>query len=100
MYQNCEKLTYKTFAKDYVFFACSKGQIIIHTTEVDGADIQNIEQNVEKQIYDHWLAWPYLLLLCGPTGHGKTTWIDELLRCRLQCFHKLVVRKMNSRQLP
>ena len=61
------------------FFACCKGQIVIHTTEVDGAEIEDIEENVKK-IHDPRLVWPYSLLLCGPTGCGKTTWIVELLR--------------------
>ena len=61
------------------FFACCKGQIVIHTTEVDGAEIEDIEENVKKD-YDPRLIWPYSLLLCGPTGCGKTTWIVELLK--------------------
>ena len=32
-----------------------------------------------KKIYDPRLVWRYSLLLCGPTGCGKTTWIVELL---------------------
>ena len=50
-YQNRGKLTYETFVKDYVvFFACCKGQIIVHTTEVDGAEIEDIEENVKKDL--------------------------------------------------
>ena len=33
-----------------------------------------------KKIYDPRLVWPYPLLLCGPTGCGKTTWVIELLK--------------------
>ena len=33
-----------------------------------------------KKIYEHHLVWPYSLLLCGPTGWGKTMWIVELLK--------------------
>ena len=35
---------------------------------------------MSKKIYDPRLVWPYSLLLCGPTGYGKTTWIVELLK--------------------
>ena len=35
---------------------------------------------MSKKIYDPRLIWPYSLLLCGPTGCGKTTWIVELLK--------------------
>ena len=35
---------------------------------------------MSKKIYDPRLVWPYSLLLCGPTGCGKTTWIVELLK--------------------
>ena len=69
------------------FFACCKGQIVIHTTEVDSAEIEDIEENVKK-IYDPRLVWPYSLLLCGPTGCGKTTWIVELLKSHEEvCTH-------------
>ena len=32
------------------FFACCKGQIIIRTSEVDGAEIEDIEENVKKDL--------------------------------------------------
>ena len=35
---------------------------------------------MSKKIFDARLVWPYSLLLCGPTGCGKTTWIVELLK--------------------
>ena len=67
------------------FFACCKGQIVI--TKVDGAEIQKYMvlksktlKKMSKKIYDPRLVWPYSLLLCGPTGCGKTTWIVELLK--------------------
>ena len=43
---------------------------------------QNLSPKLKmtKKIYDPRLVWPYSLLLCGPTGCGKTTWIVELLR--------------------
>ena len=43
---------------------------------------QNLSPKLKmtKKIYDPHLVWPYSLLLCGPTGCGKTTWIIELLR--------------------
>ena len=37
-------------------------------------------KKMSKKIYDLWLVWPCSLLLCGPTGCGKTTWIVELLK--------------------
>ena len=37
-------------------------------------------KKMSKKIYDARLVWPYSLLLCGPTGCGKTTWIVELLK--------------------
>ena len=39
-----------------------------------------------KKSYDPHLVWPYSLLLCGPTGCGKTTWIVELLRHHDELF--------------
>ena len=32
------------------FFACCKGQIVIHTKEVDGAEIEDIKENVKKDL--------------------------------------------------
>ena len=32
------------------FFACCKGQIIIRTSEVDSAEIEDIEENVKKDL--------------------------------------------------
>ena len=31
------------------FFACCKGQIVIHTSEVDGAEIEGTEENDKKR---------------------------------------------------
>ena len=33
-----------------LFFTCCKGQIVIDTTEVDGAEIEDIEENVKKDL--------------------------------------------------
>ena len=33
---------------------------------------------MSEKTYDPRLVWPYSLFLCGPTGCGKTTWIEEL----------------------
>ena len=38
------------------------------------------KSKMTNKIYDPRLVWPYSLLLSGPTGCGKTTWIVELLR--------------------
>ena len=40
----------------------------------------NLKSKMTNKIYDPCLVWPYSLLLCGPTGCGKTTWIIELLK--------------------
>ena len=40
----------------------------------------SLKSKMTKTIYDPRLVWLYSLLLCGPTGCGKTTWIVELLR--------------------
>ena len=40
----------------------------------------NLKSKMIKKIYDPRLVWPFSLLLCGPTGCGKTTWIIELLK--------------------
>ena len=37
-------------------------------------------KNMSKKIHDPQLVWLYSLLLCGPMGCGKTTWIVELLK--------------------
>ena len=34
-----------------LFFACCKGRIVIHTTEVDGTEIKDIEEIVKKDLY-------------------------------------------------
>ena len=45
-------------------------------------------KKVSKKIYDPRLVMPYSLLLCGPTGCGKTTWIVELLKSHEElCTH-------------
>ena len=58
---------------------CCKGQIIVHTSEVDGSEPEPEIQD-DKKIYDLRIVWPYSLLLCSPAGCGKTTWIVELLK--------------------
>ena len=32
------------------FFACCKGQIVIHNTEADGTEIKDIEEDVKKDL--------------------------------------------------
>ena len=45
-------------------------------------------KKMSKKTYDPCLVWPYSLLLCGPTGCGKTTWIVELLKSHEElCTH-------------
>ena len=38
----CQRLRY--------FFACCKGQIVIHTSEVDSAEIEGTEENDKKEL--------------------------------------------------
>ena len=40
----------------------------------------NCKSKMSRKIDDPRLVWPYSLLLCGPTGCGRTTWIVELLK--------------------
>ena len=45
-------------------------------------------EKMTKKIYDPRFVWPYSLLLCVPTGCGKTTWIVELLKSHEEmCTH-------------
>ena len=45
-------------------------------------------KKMSKKAYDPRLVWPLSLLLCGPTGCGKTTWIVELLKSHEElCTH-------------
>ena len=45
-------------------------------------------KKMSKKTYDPHLVWPYSLLLCGPTGCGKTMWIVELLKSHEElCTH-------------
>ena len=43
------------------FFACCKGKIIVHTSEVDGSEPEHQIQD-DKKIDDPRLAWSYSLL--------------------------------------
>ena len=61
------------------FSACCKGQIIIHTSEIDGSEPELEVQDDKKYLWpSSCLALPFTL--CGPTGCGKTKWIVELLK--------------------
>ena len=45
-------------------------------------------KKMSKNTYDPPLVLAYSLLLCGPTGCGKTTWIVELLKSHEElCTH-------------
>ena len=84
------------------FFACCKGQILVHAT--DGVFSHVVKdkflfmlqmvlksktlRKMSKKTYDPCLVWPYSLLLCGQTCCGKTTWIVELLKSHKKlCTH-------------
>ena len=40
----------RNLSKITLFFTCCKGQIVIHTAEVDSAEIENIEENLKKDL--------------------------------------------------
>ena len=48
-------------------------------SEIDGSEPEFEIQDDKKDLCPR-LVCPYSLLLCGPTGRGKTTWIVELLK--------------------
>ena len=78
MHQNHGKLIYGTFGKDYsVFLHVVKDKLLF----ILQAPLKSKTlKKMSKKTYDPRLVWPYSLLLCGPTGCGKTTWIVELLK--------------------
>ena len=85
-HQNRGKLIYETFVKDYV--------VLSHVVKVKLLFIlrtvlkSKTLKKMSKKTYDPHLVWPYSLLLCGPTGCGKTTWIVELLKTHEElCTH-------------
>ena len=77
-HQNRGKLIYETFVKDYVVFShvVKDKLLFILQTPLKSKTLKKMS----KKTYDPLLVWPYSLLLCGPTGCGKTTWIVELLK--------------------
>ena len=88
-HQNRGKLIYETFVKDYVVSShVVKGKLLfILRTVLKSKTLKKMS----KKIYDPRLVWPYSLLLCGPTGCGKTTWIVELLKSHEElCTHTLL----------
>ena len=85
-HQNRGKLIYETFVKDYVVFS--------HVVKVKLLFILQMVlksktlKKMSKKTYDPRLVWHFSLLLCGPTGCGKTTWIVELLKSHEEsCTH-------------
>ena len=85
-HQNRGKLIYETFVKHYVVSShVVKGKLLfILRTVLKSKTLKKMS----KKIYDPRLVWPYSLLLCGPTGCGKTTWIVELLKSHEElCTH-------------
>ena len=92
-HQNHGKLIYETFVKEYVVSShFVKGKLLfILWTVLKSKTLKK----TSKKIYDPRLVWPYSLLLCGPTGYGKTTWILELLKSHEKlCTHmpKKIIR--------
>ena len=77
-HQNCGKLIYETFVKDYIVFlhAVKDKLLSILQTVLKSKTLKKMS----KKTYDPRLVWPYSLLLCGRTGCGKTMWIVELLK--------------------
>ena len=83
--QNCGKLTYETFVKDYaVFLLVVKDKLLFILQKETVLKLKKMS----KKIYDPQLVWPCSLLLCGPMGCEKTTWIVELLKSHDEmCTH-------------
>ena len=77
-HQNRGKLIYETFVKDYVVSShvVKDKLLFILQTPLKSKTLKKMS----KKIYDPRLVRLYSLLLCGPTGCGKTTWIVELLK--------------------
>ena len=84
-HQNRGKSINETFVKDYVFSLVVKVKsLFIRQTPLKLKTLKKMS----KRIYDPRLVWPYSLLLCGPTGCGKITWIVELLKSHEEsCTH-------------
>ena len=75
---------------------CQRYVAFLHVVEVKSLSTRlklmaqnlNLKSKMTEKIYDPRLVWPYSLLLCGPTGCGKTTWIVELLKRHEElCLH-------------
>ena len=67
------------------FFACCRDKLLFILQTV--LKLKTLKK-MSKKTYDPRLVWPYSLLLCGPTGCGKTTWIVELLKSHEElCTH-------------
>ena len=85
-YQNGGKLTYEAFVKDYVaFWLVVKGQIVIHTTEVDSAEIEDIEENVKEGLWSSSCLALFSVVMWS-NGCGKTRWIVELLKSHEELY--------------
>ena len=85
-YQNRGKLTYETFVKDFIVFSLvvKDKLLFILQTVLKSKTLKKMS----KKIYDPRFVWPYSLLLCGPMGCRKTTWIVELLKSHEEmCTH-------------
>ena len=82
---NHGKLIYETFVKDCCFSHVVKDKLLfILQPPLKSKTLKKMS----KKTYDPRLVWPYSLLLCGPTGCGKTTWIVELLKSHEElCTH-------------
>ena len=90
-HQNCGKLIYETFVKDYVVFlhVVKDKLLFILQMPLKSKSLKKMS----KKTYDPRLVWPYSLLLCGPTGCGKTTWIVELLTTHEEFKQRLRSKK-------
>ena len=85
-HQNCGKLIYETFVKGYVIFLHVVKDKLLFILQMPLKS--KTLKKMSKKTYDPRLVWPYSLLLCGPTGCGKTTWIVELLKTHEElCTH-------------
>ena len=73
------------------FFACCKGQIVIHTT--DGTEIEDIEENVKKDLLTPIL---YGLILCFYVVQPVVERLRGLLNCLKVMMNCVPIRLKNS----
>ena len=79
VHQNREKLLRDICQRLLCFFECCKGQIIVHTSEVDGSEPEPVIQDDKKDLWPP-SCFAIFLTFMWSNWMGKTTWIVELLK--------------------